>query len=252
MDTCKNSNEPVNGNYCPNCGKTANLKRIDGRYIIHEIASAFNAERGWLYTLKKMLISPGESVRRYITEDRSRFVKPVAFVIITSLIYTLVSNFFHIDANEFQTQLSGETEALILPTQVLLINWTIDYNGYATLIVGLFMALWVKLFFRKSGYNLFEIFVLFCYISGIGSLFSSVFFIIQGLANLNLIYISTLIAMIYYTWATGQFFNSKKAVSYIKAFISCLLGFLIFGIIIGFIAVFMDFDLLMEQSINTN
>ena len=248
MDTCKNSNEPVNGNYCPNCGKTANLKRIDGRYIIHEIASAFNAERGWLYTLKKMLISPGESVRRYITEDRSRFVKPVAFVIITSLIYTLVSNFFHIDANEFQTQLSGETEALILPTQVLLINWTIDYNGYATLIVGLFMALWVKLFFRKSGYNLFEIFVLFCYISGFVSLFSSIFFIIQGVTSLNLIYLTMLISTIYYTWSTGQFFNGKKAGSYIKAFISCLLGVFTFSFLITFIAIIIDFNLLLEHS----
>ena len=247
MNTCKNCNEPLNGNYCSNCGNAANLKKIDGRFIVREIASAFNAERGWLYTLKKLLTTPGESVRRYITEDRSRFVKPIAFVIITSLIYTLVSNFFHIDAKEFQVQLSGETEVL-LPTQDLLINWTIDYNGYATLIVGFFMAFWVKLFFRKSGYNLFEIFVLFCYISGIGSLFSSVIFIIQGLTHLNLIYSSSFIAMFYYSWATGQFFDRKKAGSYIKAFLSCLLGLLLFGFLLGFIAVAIDFDLLMEQA----
>ena len=248
MNTCKNCNEPVNGNYCSNCGKAANLKRIDGRFIIREIASAFNAERGWLYTLKELLIRPGESIRRYITEDRSWFVKPIAFVIITSLIYTLVSNYFHIDAKEFQAQLSVEKETLVLPTQILLINWIIDYNGYATLITGFFMALWVKLFFRKSGYNLFEIFALFCYMLGMGSLFSSVFFIIQGLTNLNLILISTLIVTIYYIWVTGQFFERKKAGSYIKAFISCVLGLLTFGIIIGFIAVFMDFEIIMEQS----
>jgi hypothetical protein len=198
--------------------------------------------------VKELLTHPGESIRGYITEDRSRFVKPIAFVIITSLIYTLVSNYFHIDAKEFQAQLTGETEALILPTQILLTNWVIDYNGYATLIAGLFMALWIKLFFRKSGYNLFEIFVLFCYISGIGSLFSSVFFIIQGLTHLNLIYSSTLIAIIYYTGATGQFFDKNKAKCYIKAFISCLLGLLTFGIIISFIAVFMDFKIIMEQA----
>jgi len=37
MNSCKNCNEPINGNYCSNCGQPAKLKRIDGRYIVYEI-----------------------------------------------------------------------------------------------------------------------------------------------------------------------------------------------------------------------
>ena len=242
MNSCKNCNESYIGNYCPNCGQAAKLQRIDRRYIIREIASSFNAERGMLYTVKKILVSPGESIKQYITEDRSRYMKPIMFVIITSLIYTLVSHFFHVDAKEFQRQLEVEAEAeqLVLPTLDLLLNWTIDYSGYMSIIIGLFMAFWVKLFFRKYGYNLFEIFVLFCYISGISTLFFSILFIIQGLTHLNLIYPTSLFAMIYTIWAIGQFFDKRKIGSYVKATLSYGLGILIFSISITMIAIFID------------
>ena len=240
MNSCKNCYEPVNGNYCSNCGQPAKLQKIDKRYIIREIANSFNAERGMLYTVKKMLINPGESVRQYITENRSRYVKPITFVIVTSLIYTLVCQFFHIDAKEFHRQLTGGTEQIELPTSTPLTNWVIDHSGYVSIMTGLLMAFWVKLFFRKYGYNLFEIFVLFCYISGISTLFSSVFFIIQGLTHLNLIYPTTLIAMIYYIWATGQFFDKRKVGSYIKSSLSYVLGWLVLSISIGIVIAFID------------
>ena len=161
-------------------------------------------------------------------------------MIITSLIYTLVSHFFQIDAKEFQQQLPGEAKSLELPTYDLLLNWTIDYSGYMSIITGLLMAFWVKLFFRKYGYNLFEIFVLLCYISGISTLLSSVLFIIQGLTHSSLIYPASLLAMIYTIWAIGQFFDKRKIGSYIKATLSFVLGVLIFAISVTTIAIFVD------------
>ena len=240
MNSCGNCNEQVNGNYCSICGQSVPLQRIDGNYIFREIANSFNAERGMLYTARKMLISPGESVRHYITKDRRRYVKPITFVIITSLFYTLVSHFFHVDAKEFQRQLAGEAELLELPTQDILLNWTIDYSGYMTIVIGLFVAFWVKLFFRKYSYNLFEIFVLFCYISGNSTLFSSAVFIIQGFTHWNLISTTSTIASIYTIWAIGQFFDKRKTGSYIKAFLSYILGVLTFSISITIFAVFID------------
>jgi hypothetical protein len=46
--------------------------------------------------------------------------------------------------------------------------------------------------------------------------------------------------MIYYAWAIGQFFDKKKAASYIKALLSCVLGYFIFGILVSMIAMFID------------
>lgn len=236
MDNCKNCNSPINGNYCSNCGQPAELKRIDGHYIISEIGDFLFANKGMVYTIKNVIINPGKSVRRFITEDRYRFVKPITFLFITSLVYTLACHFFHIDANDFYMQ-QPEIES---PTINLFINWMLEYQGYTNIISGLFMAFWLKLFFRKSGYNIFEIFILFCFISGISSLFFTVTTMLQGLTQFHLMSISALIVIIYYAWAIGQFFDEKKAASYIKAFLSCILGFLIFGLLLTLIGIIID------------
>ena len=236
MDSCRNCEAPVNGNYCSNCGQPARPKRIDKHYIIQEIGDTLFAHKGMIYTIKKVLITPGESVRQYITEDRRRFVKPITFVIITSLIYAFVSHFFRIDSKEFYQSQPGEE----FPTVHLFINWMLYNHGYVSIISGLFVAFWVKLLFRKSGYNLFEIFVLLCFISGISALLSSVFFIVQGLTHTNLIRILILIVTIYSVWAIGQFFDKRKATSYIKAFISYSLGYFIIGTLIAVVAIFID------------
>jgi hypothetical protein len=131
MNNCKNCNEPINGNYCSNCGQPAKLKRIDKQYIIHEIGDILFANRGMLYTIKKMLTNPGENVRRYITEDRSRYVKPITFVIVTSLIYTIINNFFKIKVKDYITQ----ADAIEGTTTIFIMNWALIENpGYASII----------------------------------------------------------------------------------------------------------------------
>jgi hypothetical protein len=236
MKKCKNCSEADNWDFCPHCGQPFQPKRIDRHYVFQEIGSALYTERGMLYTVKQMLIRPGESIRQYLAQDRSRYVKPVSFLIITSLIYTLACQFFHIDAKAF-----GPEQIEMSPAQNLFFNWTIEYHGYMSIISGLFVACWVKVFFRKSGYNLFEIFVLFCYIVGISALIIAVFAVLQGLTRLNSVILSSsLVDWAYFTWAIGQFFDKKKASSYIKALMASLLGFVLFGVIVVCVAFLFD------------
>ena len=231
MNSCKNCNEPIIGNYCSNCGRPAKLKRIDGHYIIREIADVFNADRGFFYTVKRMLINPGDSVRYYITEDRSRYVKPVTFVILTSLIYTLVNHFFPIGIEDWVKQVDE------MDIAILIVEWTQKNSGYTTLFIGFFMAFGVKLFFRKAGYNLFEIFILLCYVFGMTSLFESVAAIIQAVTRVNLLTALFIFDPIYIAWAVGQFFDRKKATSYIKALLSYAFGFCMLTLIMAFVVV---------------
>ncbi|MCL2073022.1 MAG: DUF3667 domain-containing protein [Marinilabiliaceae bacterium] len=237
MISCKKCNEQVIGNYCSNCGYPSKLKKIDGQYLINEIVDFFFASRGMLYTINKMLLNPGDSVRRFITEDRYRFVKPITFVVITSLIYTLVNYIFNISANDYYQQ----SDELVGSTAGLIINWMlIEYVGYANLITGFFVAFCVKLCFKKASYNIYEIFILLCFVTGITNLFISIAAIIQGITHISLIQISTYIGIFYFTWAIGQFFDRKKAKSYIKALLSFILGSFIFGILIGIVGTIID------------
>ena len=238
MTTCKNCNQPTNGNYCSICGRPTKLRRIDKHYIINEIGDFLGANKGFLYTVKEMLTKPGESVKRFIAEDRFKFVKPITFAIITSVIYALVNHFFHIGVEDYYFY---ESDAEISSTTTLIFNWMlIDYPGYTSIIVGLFMAFWIKLFFRKSNYNLFEIFILICFVSGIGSLLQSVFTILQGITHLNLLQIGNLIAISYSVWAIGQFFDKKKVMSYVKVFFSYILGILVLSFTIVFLGTLID------------
>jgi len=222
MNICKNCNEPINGNYCSNCGQSAEIKKINRQYIFTEIADVLLVNRGMFDTIKNLLIKPGISIRHYITEDRRRFVKPISFVVVTSLIYTIVNYFFSLDIENFVSQFGENNQA-----SVDIAKWALENSGYVNLFVGLFMAFGIKLFFRKDGYNLSEIYVLICYVFGLTSLFDAVGAIFQAVTHLNLLNFLFVSESIFITWAVGQFFHEKKATSYIKAFLSYFCGLLI-------------------------
>jgi len=212
------------------------LKRIDKHYILDEIIGFFHANKGFLYTVKGMLIAPGKTVRQFVREDRHRFVKPVTFVIITALIYSLINHFFQIGVKDY-----GVYGDEFSPTTVRIFNWMLlEYPGYSAILQGLYMAFWIKLFFRKSGYNLFEIFILMCFISGITALATSIATPFQGLSELNILQITSLITIVYFIWAIGQFFGENKIRNYVKALLSFVFGVLVLSFLIVFVGTIID------------
>ena len=61
--------------------------QINGQYVLKEISSVLNFKKGIFYTIKELVTQPGQSVKTFIHNDRNRLVKPIIFIIITSLIY---------------------------------------------------------------------------------------------------------------------------------------------------------------------
>jgi len=230
MNNCKKCNHELNGNYCSNCGQPVKQQRIDKSYIKNEIGQFLLFEKGFFYTIKELLIRPGQSIRVFISEDRNRLVKPIAFLLIISFIYTLINLYFKFEEDYVNELLSEE-----IATETIRISaWLQDYNGYLNLILGIFIALWVKVFFKKYGYNFFEILILFCFLMGIEMLISSFFGIIEGLTKIHLIYASMIISTAYTVWASGHFFENKP-INYLKAFVANILGALTFYLLIGII-----------------
>lgn len=230
MTNCQSCNHEMSGKYCSNCGRSAQLIRINGHYIVHEIEHVLHFEKGILYTIKELLLRPGESVKNFISKDRSRLVKPIIFIIVTSLIYSIVNQFFHIEDgyisyNEANTSTTG-----------VMLQWVKNHYGYGNIIMAIFIALFIKIFFKKYGYNFFEILILLCFVMGMAMLFFTVFALIEGLINLKISQVGGILAILYSSWAIGQFFDRKKFVNYPKAFGAYLLGmitFLIATIAIG-------------------
>jgi hypothetical protein len=180
-----------------------------------------------------MFLSPGASARQYIKEDRSQYVKPVTYLIITSLIYTLVSHFV-------ETDFLAQFKTIELPTMTHIKEWIVENRGYSSMIIDLWMAFWIRIFFRKSNYNFFEIFIFMCYLSGIKVLFISVALILQALTHSNIIIITIFISLIYSFWAIGHFFEKKKAGSYLKAVLSYVCGTLSIGVILSIVVIIVE------------
>ena len=227
---CKNCNNPVNDRFCGNCGQPVQLKRVDGHYVLHEIQHILHIEKGFPYTIKELLIRPGKIVREFITHNRSRLVKPILFMIVTSLIYTLISKFFHVEG-------VGLNLPEVRHSAIgAIFHWIDGHYGYANIMMGVFIALFLKLFYRKRGYNLFELLILLCFVMGMGMLISAVFALVEGLTGLHLATVSSFIGMIYCTWAIAQFFGKVSLISYLKSVLSYIAGanaFYLVAVLVG-------------------
>ncbi len=198
MPNCKNCNHAVTENFCPNCGQAVKLQRIDSHYIIHEITHVLHLEKGIFYTVKELLIRPGQNVKEFISEDRSRLVKPVIFIIISSLIYSIVSHLFHIE--DGYITISGN-EADRKSSIFAMMGWLQGHYGYANIMMGMFIAFWLKLFFKKYDYSFFEILILLCFVIGMGMLMLTVSSVIEGITHTQLMAYSGMLFMAYATWS---------------------------------------------------
>jgi hypothetical protein len=231
---CTNCKAEVLLNFCPNCGHPSSVERIDGRYILKEIGSVLNFQRGILYTLKALTVHPGKSMRDYLTQHRTRLVKPTAFIIITSLFYSLCMAVFNFeDGYVGYVDDDGSTANNLF-------RWVQDNYGYSNLMMGVLIAFWTRLFFRRYPYNLFEILIMLCYVIGMGMFMLAIFGIVEGLTNLKVLQFGAILLFVYATWAIGQFFDGRKISSYLKALFAYLFGLIAFSLMLFAIGSFVD------------
>ncbi|WP_316809125.1 DUF3667 domain-containing protein [Pedobacter agri] len=225
----------MDSKYCPDCGHPSSIKRIDRKYIIHEIEHVLHFERGILYTIRELILNPGENIRKYLSENRSRLVKPIIFIIVTSLIYTILTHLFHIEDGYVKYH---EVNDGTVSTVSKIVKWIQEHYGYANIMMGIFIALWLQLFFRKFNYNFYEVLIMLCFVMGMGMLIFSVFVILQAIMHFNVMSFAGAFGIFYCVWAIGQFYFKSKVSSYIKGFFAYILGmvtFWIFPVIIGIV-----------------
>lgn len=232
---CIKCESQIDGNYCANCGRPKEVQRINGRYLIAEVGRILNLERGILFTIKELLIRPGKNIQKFLIADRNRLVKPIVFIIICSLIYTITQQFLHFE--DGYVNYSFEEGS----TSTALFKWVSNNYGYANILMAIFIALWIKLFFRKSDYNFFEVLILLCFMMGMGMLIFSVLGFIDSFTEFNILDVGFLVGILYISWGIGQFFGRKKFLNYLKAFISYLLGMFTFSLFILMVGSAIDF-----------
>ena len=222
LHKCLKCNSELNGTYCSNCGQPAELKRINKQYILDEIGSVLNFDTGIFYTIRELLLRPGITIREFLSEDRNRLVKPIIFIIISSLIYTILKQLLLFEDGYI------DYEGSEYDTASIIFKWVQNNYGYANILMGVFIAFWTKIIFRKYAYNFYEILILLCFVMGIGMLIYSLFGTIESIIKMKVLQIGGIIGFIYTSWAIGQFFDKRIKANYLKALISYLLGMITF------------------------
>jgi len=237
MTNGKNYNSKTGDKYCLKCGQSVKLERIDRPYILKQFQHLINVEKGFLYTAVELLIRPGKSIQEFIFENRGKHMKPVVFLVFTSIVFALTTYFLNIYYYYFNV-----SKITLLQDKVSLGafgEWLNNNIGYTNLIIGCFIAFWIKVFFRKSKYNIYEIMVMLCFVLGEATLIQSLGLAIGKLTDNVLISgISFIMFFFYPIWAIGQFFGKKKLMNYLKSLIILILGgmsYLFVFILIGYV-----------------
>ncbi|MHA6697695.1 DUF3667 domain-containing protein [Chryseobacterium sp. A321] len=185
-------------------------------------------DTGIFYTIKALFIRPGESIRAYLKLNRKKLIKPILFLIVTSLLYSLVK---HHTIN--YGELDGSTVAKIL-------TWIQDHYGYSNLFMGLFIALFLKWFFRKPKYNFFEILVLLSYVMGFSMLIFGLAGLIHWIFGVELFITGGILAIIYTLYAITDFYGRKSKMNYFKVFMAYFLGVIVFYSLVVFVGLAVD------------
>jgi hypothetical protein len=222
IEHCKKCGAEVTDNYCSKCGNPKILSKIDLSYILSEIVSVLNFDKGILYTIKELLIRPGENIHKFIHNDRNRLVKPIIFVIVCSLVFTITEQLLKFEEGSVNAGGFGDSAV----TNIY--KWIQNNYGYANILMSVFITIWIKLFFKKYAYNFFEIIILLCFVMGIGMLIYTIFGVIESITKIKILQIGGFVGFIYTSWAIGQFFDKNKKLNYLKGFVAYFLGMITF------------------------
>ena len=218
---CKNCNHNFEGNFCPICGQTIHTHEIDFTSIVHEIQhSLLHVDKGILYTTKELFSRPGHTIKDYLNGKRVKHFKPIAYILVLSTIYTLLTNVTH-QSSYFDKILQGATngskEGFKRSENLLaeLLKWLANHYAYATLIFIPFTSLASYLAFFRAKYNYFQHIILNAFVAGQKTVIFLVMlpmtYVFNNQSVIDTVDILTFLAGIILSfWSYFQFFNSTK------------------------------------------
>ncbi len=133
------------------------VHRITFSTMMATLLSAFNVERGFVYTLKLLLLRPGQLMQLYLWEGRYIVYSPFRLLLVTTAL-SLFSVYLFDWGEGFQNFQKGVEEGQNMgqlepnAVQNLVLEW---YNLLLWLFIPI-MALFSWAFFYKKGYNYAE------------------------------------------------------------------------------------------------
>lgn len=243
---CKNCNHSFEGNFCNNCGQTADTHEINFSSVVHEIQhSILHIDKGILYTTKEMLSKPGQTIRDYINGKRVKHFRPFAYIFVLSTIYAILTKLSHKSTflNDFlEGFYQGATDQKSKNSLVSVgeaVQWMLNHYAYTTLMIIPIISFASYLCFYKTKHNYFQHLVLNSFIAGQRTaifllILPFTYFITDKEINDSIDTMKVYLGILLTFWSYYQFFDAVKPV---KKLLLTLLTYIIMIVLIALIII---------------
>lgn len=209
------------------------VERYTFSLLGRQVFQFFNLEKGFLHTVKLLVINPGKHIKAYLSIDRDRLINPFKFYLVTGAVFFLL--LFHSeDFTQLRSSIDQESERETFQAVV-------QYFHFYILLFVFFIAIYSYLFFRKeTGYNLVENLILNLYVMSIIFVVSIITFPLEGKFQIYGDIIIILIPFFYFIYVYISFFSGTYTKTIGKTLLSIFFGILtsiITFLIVIFVAV---------------
>lgn len=235
---CKNCDQIITGNFCSQCGQK-DYSRIDRKYIWNEMQyTLIHTNKGFLYSVKKIITNPGKTAREFIDGIRINHYKPILLAFVLSGIAAFIS-FKVIGLTEIMKEYYAKEEMNTRAVNDYL-KFASSYASILMIILIPLFALTTKLAFRKWGHNYYEHVIMNSYILSFYTLINiliiyPIFYLFRDnadfIVNLSSWTMLTIPFILFFFFK--EFYPDRKLKTIFGKVLLCLLfSILIFGVLI--------------------
>ncbi len=244
---CKNCENSADENFCPHCGQRTIVDAINFGTLRNEFHNdIFQINRGFLFTIKELIVRPGHAIRDFVDGKRKPYYKPISFLLVSVTLYVFVAYLLDVDSflarsiNNFKDgwdNANQETDKFELPTGGIF-EWLKTNQTYLVFVFVPIFSLASFIAFVRTKYNYYEHLVLQLYITGLQfimiTVFTCAFFAIPEILTITI-----LVSCILYSLFTyKQFFKGRTFVEVFLRYILIQIIFIVLYFIISFVVVF--------------
>ena len=182
-----------------------------------KVLQFFNFEKGFLPTVKLLVINPGKHIKAYLSIDRDRLTNPFKFYLVIGALYFLLL-YLSEDLTRIRSGIDSEWERDVFQAVV-------QYFHVYILLLVFFVAIYSYLFFRKeSGYNLVENLILNLYVMSIIFVIAIITYPLEGKFHSYGDNFIRILACTYFFYAYLSFFKGTYIKTFGKTLLSIFLG----------------------------
>lgn len=235
MINCKNCSKLYEGSFCPSCGQ----KYISKRYTTKEsilwlFSSIFNLEKGFVYTTKQLIISPGKVIKEFLDGVTVRYSHPFRFLFIWASISAILTHYttaledsstiFGTPENQTGNQLAFQNDFLGLMK---------NYMSFYIMGMVPLLSMASYLVFKRKKFNYAEHLIINAYGNAssiyIGLPVTFLYFVMEDTKNLP--YLALLLSFVVISRVYAKSFNDNYVIAALKYIVSFVLSMLMFMII---------------------